>query len=74
MCTAVSYNCDSHYFGRNLDWDYSFGENVIISPRNFEFKFKSESPLKNHHAIIGVGIVKDNYPLYFDAINEFYGK
>ncbi len=71
MCTAVSYNSYDHYFGRNLDWEHSFGENIIIVPRNFEFCFKSENTIKNHYAILGVGIIKNDYPLYFDAVNEF---
>jgi choloylglycine hydrolase len=25
----------------------------------------------NHFAIIGIGIIEDNYPLYYDAVNEY---
>ena len=26
MCTAVSYHTKDHYFGRNLDFECSYGE------------------------------------------------
>ncbi len=70
MCTAVSYKTDDHYFGRNLDLDYSYAESVIISPRNFPFHFRKTDDVSSHYAIIGVAYVVDGYPLYYDAINE----
>lgn len=66
MCTAVHLN---KYFGRNLDLEISYGEQVIITPENFPFNFRQMPPLTTHHAIIGMGIVVDNYPLYYDAVN-----
>ena len=27
MCTAVSYHTKDHYFGRNLDFECSYGRN-----------------------------------------------
>ena len=70
MCTAVTYNTKDHYFGRNLDLEYSYKETVTITPRNYEFKFRKLGNLKEHYAIIGMAYVSDNYPLYYDAINE----
>ncbi len=70
MCTAVSCNLGSHYFGRNLDIERDFGETVVITPRNFGLIFKLEKEIKNHHAIIGVAKIEKGYPLYFDAVNE----
>ena len=32
MCTAISYKTRNHYFGRNLDMDCSFGEDIVIFP------------------------------------------
>ncbi|GAB9260314.1 linear amide C-N hydrolase [Ligilactobacillus animalis] len=37
MCTAVSFKTNSHYFGRNLDLELSYGEKAVIVPRNFVF-------------------------------------
>lgn len=70
MCTALNFYSKTHYFGRNLDWEHSYGERVIITPRNFPIYFREETPMLNHYAIIGMGVVSDNYPLYFDAANE----
>ena len=70
MCTAISYNGNSHYFGRNLDIEYSFDEKVIITPRCYTIEYKHLLPSKSHFAIIGTGIIVDDNPLYFDATNE----
>ena len=71
MCTAVSYNTDFyHYFGRNLDLDYSYNEAVIITPRNFNFKMRCVDDLQKHYALIGMATVFDGVPLYYEATNE----
>ncbi len=70
MCTAITYQTKNHYFGRNLDLEYSYHETVTITPRNFEFKFRQAKELKNHYAMIGMAYIEDGYPLYYDAINE----
>lgn len=70
MCTAISYKTKEHYFGRNLDLDYSFEENVIVMPRNFPFAFRyAEAPEKSF-SLIGAGIVREGVPLFYDATNE----
>lgn len=70
MCTAITYKTKAHYFGRNFDYDISYGEKVVVTPRNFQFKFRKEGTLKTHYAFIGVAAVIDDYPLYYDATNE----
>ncbi len=70
MCTAISFNADNHYFGRNLDLEYCYNETVTITPRNFVFEFRKTDTIKSHYAIIGVATVAENYPLYYDATNE----
>ena len=70
MCTAVTYKTKDFYFGRTLDYEYSYKEEVTITPRNYEFKFRNEETISSHYAIIGMAYVADNYPLYYDAINE----
>lgn len=70
MCTSISYYTDnSKLFGRNLDLEESFGEQVVVTPRNYDFKFKFKS--NENYALIGMALVKNNYPLYFDAMNEY---
>lgn len=70
MCTAVSIKFKDHYFGRNLDYELDFGESIIITPRNFPFRFRNGTNMENHLSMIGMAITQDNYPLYFDATNE----
>ena len=70
MCTAISVTVDNNYFGRNLDFEHSFGEKVIITTRNFRFYFRNGKTMKRHFAIIGMGTESGNFPLYFDATNE----
>ena len=70
MCTAVTYKTNDHYFGRNLDLEYSYKETVTITPRNYEFEFRKVDNIKNHYAIIGMAYVAEDFPLYCDAINE----
>lgn len=70
MCTAVTYKTKDHYFGRNLDLEYSYNETITIVPRNYEFKFREMGSIKEHYAMIGMAYVMDNYPLYYDATNE----
>lgn len=70
MCTAVAYNSESLYFGRTLDNDFSYNEEVTITPRNYTFKFRNRAEIKNHFAIIGMAYVCEEYPLYYDAMNE----
>ncbi len=68
MCTASTYK--NNYFGRNLDYDFSYGEEIVIIPRNFSFNFREAQRVDSHYAIIGIAYVQDNYPLLYDAINE----
>lgn len=70
MCTAATYKTKGFYFGRTLDYDFSYAEEVVITPRNFNLKLRHTGELKSHHAIIGTAYVKDGYPLYYDAMNE----
>lgn len=70
MCTAATYKTKDFYFGRTLDYEFSYGDEIIITPRNFEFNFRMGKKMENHYAIIGMAHVAGDYPLYYDAINE----
>lgn len=70
MCTAVTYKTKDFYFGRTLDYDFSYGDEVTITPRNYPFHFIEEGDIDTHYAIIGMAYVTENYPLYHDATNE----
>lgn len=70
MCTSILYTAGDHYFGRNLDLEISFGQEVVVTPRDYRFDFRKMPALNHHYAIIGMALVKDGYPLYFDGANE----
>lgn len=70
MCTAISFTSGDHYFGRNLDLEYSLDEAVVITPRRFALPFRRLPSLDTHLAMIGIASIADGYPLYYDATNE----
>lgn len=70
MCTAISYKTKDHYFGRTLDYTYSYPSEITVVPRRFPFHFRNGMTLEPHHAMIGMAYVIEGYPLYFDTINE----
>ena len=70
MCTAVTYKTNDFYMGRTLDYDFSYGDEITVTPRNYSFTLRHGGKLENHYAIIGMAHVAGNYPLYYDAINE----
>ena len=70
MCTAVSWRNGGHYFGRNLDLEHGYGEQVTVTPRNYPFRFRAAGEMENHYAMIGMACVAEGYPLYYDATNE----
>ena len=70
MCTAATYSTKQHYFGRNLDLEYSYHEEVTITPRKFPFAFRKVPAMQTHYALIGMAFIAGGYPLYYDAANE----
>ena len=40
MCTAATYRTKDFYFGRTLDYEFSYGEEVTVMPRNYPFHFR----------------------------------
>ena len=41
MCTAATYKTKDFYFGRTLDYEFSYGEEITITPRNYKFNLKN---------------------------------
>ena len=70
MCTALSFTTKDHYFGRNLDLEMSFGEQVVVTPRAFPLPYRCLPTQDTHFALIGMATVVDGYPLYYEAANE----
>ena len=70
MCTAATYKTNDFYFGRTLDYEFSYGDEVTVMPRNYPLKFRAAGGLEKHYAVIGMAHVAGDYPLFYDAINE----
>lgn len=73
MCTGVRFSDDkgNMYFGRNLDWSTGYGQKVVVTPRKFSYDSAFLGTLTpKQGAIIGMAIVEENVPLYFDCANE----
>ena len=70
MCTALDYQGHCHYFGRNLDYHQTFGEEIVITPPSFPLPFRLREAFPRHFAFLGIATVIDGYPLYFDGVNE----
>lgn len=70
MCTAATYKTKDFYFGRTLDYEFSYGDEVTVTPRNYPFHLREMGDMTTHFALIGMAYVAEDYPFYYDAINE----
>ena len=52
MCTAATYYAKDHYFGRNLDLEFSYHEEITIVPRSYPFIFRKCEDINHHYAMI----------------------
>ena len=76
MCTGIRFTSTSGsmYFGRNLDWTQGYGERVVVTPPAAQvpaaFDRSGDLDAARAHAVIGMGIVAEGVPLYFDCGND----
>lgn len=74
MCTGIRFtdSAGTMYFGRNLDWTQGYGERVVVTPPAAAVPpaFARMGDPARGHAVIGMGIVVDGVPLYFDCGND----
>lgn len=70
MCTSIFMKGNVPLFGRNMDLYYELDFSVVTTPRNYPLYFRMAGKLMRHHAMIGMAVVKDDYPLYCEAANE----
>ncbi len=70
MCTAATYLTKDFYFGRTMDYEFSYGENVVVVPRKYPFLFRQGTSLTEHYALIGMAHVAGGIPLFYDGVNE----
>ena len=70
MCTAATYLTKDFYMGRTLDYEFSYGEEIAVMPRNYPIHFHYAGVMEQHYAMIGMAHMAGGYPLYYDAANE----
>ena len=73
MCTGVRFSDDKGhmFFGRNLDWSVPYGQKVVLTPRGYRYESAFLGDISmNAGAAIGMAIVEEDTPLYFDCANE----
>ncbi len=71
MCTASTLLTKGFYFGRTLDYDFSYGDSIVFAPRNYSFEGAGGKLSGSHYAILGMAHPAYNYPLFYDAMNEY---
>ncbi len=47
MCTAATYQTRDFYMGRTLDYEFSYGEEIVITPRRFPIRGSTLSAARN---------------------------
>jgi penicillin V acylase-like amidase (Ntn superfamily) len=72
MCTGIRFSDGSGnlYLARNLDWTSDFGERVVLTPTAYDTNSPFGAVPRIQHAVIGMGIVEEDTPLYFDCGND----
>ena len=59
MCTAATYQTKDFYFGRNLDYEFPYGEEVCIVPRSFPIPLRHLPGISHRYSsIITIGSFK----------------
>jgi penicillin V acylase-like amidase (Ntn superfamily) len=72
MCTGIRFSDgNGHlYLARNLDWTSGYGERVVLTPTGYASRSPFGAVAGIRHAVIGMGIVAEDTPLYFDCGND----
>jgi penicillin V acylase-like amidase (Ntn superfamily) len=72
MCTGIRFTDGNGnlYLARNLDWTSGYGERVVVTPTGYSTRSPFGAVPSIRHAVIGMGIVEEDTPLYFDAGND----
>ena len=72
MCTGIRFSDGSGnlYLARNLDWTAGYGERVVLTPTGYAPRSPFGAVSRIRHGVIGMGIVEEDTPLYFDCGND----
>ena len=67
MCTAIKYKT---CFGRTLDYDKRFGEELVRVEKGSLLTFVHEGARRTEYSIIGAARMVNGRPLFFDGMND----
>lgn len=72
MCTGIRFSDGrgSVYLARNLDWTSGYGQRVVLTPTGYAPRSPFGAVPGIRHATLGMGIVAEGTPLYFDCGND----
>lgn len=70
MCTCFKIKGNDLLIGRNMDIEYTFGEKVVIVPREYNWTWRETKNLSNSFAMMGIATIFNDYPLFAEAVNE----
>lgn len=69
MCTGIALTQNgTFYFGRNLDLDCSFGEEIAVAGTHYPWTFTDGLPPAHPTALVRMARVVGNVPLYAAAV------
>ena len=63
MCTAATYQTRDFYMGRTLDYEFSYGEEIVITPRRFPIALRHGGVMDRFDSVIFTLIVMYCYTL-----------
>ena len=61
MCTAITFQTKDFYFGRTLDYEFSYSEEVVLTPRKMPLPLTHLVPLSEHYALIGMAFLQKGF-------------
>ena len=70
MCTALHDPSGDGWFGRTLDLEHTYAEQVVVTPRQYPLPRRMGHTHHAHLAFVGMATVVEGYPLYYDGVNE----
>ena len=73
MCTGLTLSTNEkyHFFGRNLDVPTTYQQHILVVPRQYQWENSvMNEMMQSRYSCIGMGIVINQHPLLFDAVNE----
>ncbi len=76
MCTSIFDNKYGHFFGRTLDLEFSYGEEVVKTKKGKELLFLYEGKMNSKFSFLGMAHKArreeggEEIPLYYDGMNE----